>query len=71
MPSSIVFLLLHFKIGIHGWIPGLIRKIDEGVKRIVNSIKDTAAFQQKVKPVYEKFRPSIGDDIYGLVMGQM
>lgn len=37
----------------------------------VNSIKDTAPFQQSVKPVYEKFRPSIGDDIYELVMSQM
>lgn len=37
----------------------------------VNSIKDTAPFQQSVKSVYEKFRPSIGDDIYDLVMGQM
>lgn len=48
----------------------LVEKLSqEGMQ--VNSIKDTDAFQQKVKPVYEKFRPSIGDDIYGLVMGQM
>jgi hypothetical protein len=36
MPSSIDFLLLHFEIGNHDRIPGLIRKIDAGVKRIVN-----------------------------------
>ena len=37
----------------------------------VNTVKDPAAFQQKVKPVYEEFRQSIGDEIYNLVMGQM
>ena len=48
----------------------LVEKLSqEGMQ--VNSIKDTAPFQQKVKPVYEEFRPSIGDDIYELVMGQM
>ena len=48
----------------------LVEKLSqEGMQ--VNRIKDTAPFQQKVKSVYEKFRPSIGDDIYELVMGQM
>jgi TRAP-type C4-dicarboxylate transport system substrate-binding protein len=48
----------------------LVEKLSqEGMQ--VNSIKDTAPFQQKVKAVYEEFRPSIGDDIYDLVMGQM
>ena len=37
----------------------------------VNNVKDPAAFQQKVKPVYEEFRQSIGDEIYNLVMEQM
>ena len=37
----------------------------------VNQVKNPASFQQKVKPVYEEFRPSIGDEIYNLVMGQM
>jgi tripartite ATP-independent transporter DctP family solute receptor len=37
----------------------------------VNNVKDPATFQQKVKPVYEEFRRSIGDEIYELVMGQM
>ena len=48
----------------------LVQKLSQAGMQ-VNSIKDTAPFQQKVKPVYEKFRPSIGDDIYELVMGQM
>jgi tripartite ATP-independent transporter DctP family solute receptor len=38
---------------------------------LVNRVKNAAAFQQKVKPVYEEFRPSIGAEIYDLVMGQM
>jgi TRAP-type C4-dicarboxylate transport system substrate-binding protein len=37
----------------------------------VNMVQNQAAFQQKVKSVYEEFRPSIGDEIYDLVMGQM
>jgi len=37
----------------------------------VNQVKNPASFQQKVKPVYEEFRQSIGDEIYNLVMGQM
>ena len=38
---------------------------------LVNRVKEPAAFQQKVKPVYEDFRQSIGEDIYSLVMSQM
>ena len=38
----------------------------EGMK--VNKIKDPAAFRAKVKPVYEKFKKSIGADIFDIVM---
>jgi tripartite ATP-independent transporter DctP family solute receptor len=37
----------------------------------VNPVKGPAAFQHKVKPVYDEFRTSIGEDVYTLVMGQM
>jgi tripartite ATP-independent transporter DctP family solute receptor len=37
----------------------------------VNSVSDPAAFRKKVKPVYEKFRDSIGEDIYTGVMDKM
>lgn len=37
----------------------------------VNPVKDPAAFRQKVTPVYDEFRTSIGEDVYNLVMGQM
>ncbi len=39
--------------------------------RQVNSVTDPAAFRWKVKPVYEKFRDSIGEDIYTGVMDKM
>ena len=51
-----------------------VRKLVDKLKQEgmqVNNVKVPAAFQQKVKPVYEEFRPSIGDEIYNLVMGQM
>jgi len=51
-----------------------VRKLVDKLKQEgmqVNNVKASAAFQQKVKPVYEEFRPSIGDEIYNLVMGQM
>ena len=51
-----------------------VRKLVDKLKQEgmqVNNVKAPAAFQQKVKPVYEEFRPSIGDEIYNLVMGQM
>jgi tripartite ATP-independent transporter DctP family solute receptor len=48
----------------------LIEKLkQEGMQ--INRVKAPAEFQQKVKPVYEEFRGSIGDEIYDLVMGQM
>ena len=51
-------------------VKNLVEKLkQEGMQ--INDVKDPAAFQQKVKPVYEEFRPSIGDEIYDLVMGQM
>ena len=34
----------------------------------LNRVKDTAAFRAKVKPVYDEFKPSIGDDIFNLAM---
>ncbi len=41
----------------------------EGMK--VNAIKDPNAFRQKVKPVYEKFRPSIGSKLLDQVLSQL
>ena len=38
----------------------------EGMK--INKVKDPAAFKAKVKPVYEKFKSSIGDKIYNIAM---
>lgn len=38
----------------------------EGMK--VNKVKDPAAFRAKVKPVYQKFKGSIGDEIFAMVM---
>ncbi len=51
-----------------------VRKLVDKLKQEgmqVNNVKVPAAFQQRVKPVYDEFRPSIGDEIYDLVMGQM
>lgn len=42
---------------------------DEGM--IVNAIKDPKAFREKVKPVYEEFRPSIGSDTLDQVLTQV
>ncbi|HIJ54877.1 MAG TPA: TRAP transporter substrate-binding protein [Deltaproteobacteria bacterium] len=45
----------------------LIQKIKEkGMK--VNALKDPAAFREKVKPVYEEFRDSIGSDLLDSVL---
>jgi TRAP-type C4-dicarboxylate transport system substrate-binding protein len=45
----------------------LLKKLEsEGMK--VNKVADPAAFQAKVKPVYQEFKPSIGEDIFGLAM---
>ena len=41
----------------------------EGMQiNVVTAPKD---FREKVKPVYEEFRPSIGDDVYQMVMNQL
>ena len=48
----------------------LISKIEEkGMK--VNEVKDPAAFREKVKPVYEEFRPTIGSDILDAVLAEL
>ncbi len=45
----------------------LLKKLaQKGMK--VNRMKVPAAFQAKVKPVYQKFRPSIGEEVFGLAM---
>ncbi|MFH1059263.1 MAG: TRAP transporter substrate-binding protein [Pseudomonadota bacterium] len=45
----------------------LVKKLaDKGMQ--VNDIKDPAAFRAKVKPVYDKFRDSIGPEIMDLAM---
>lgn len=45
----------------------LLKKLEtEGMK--VNKVADPAAFQAKVQPVYQEFKPSIGEDIFSLAM---
>jgi len=39
---------------------------DEGMK--VNAVKDPKAFRAKVKPVYDQFRPSIGEKLFDRVI---
>ena len=41
----------------------------EGMK--VNAVKNPQEFREKVKPVYEKFRPSIGPDLLDRVLAQV
>ena len=53
-----------------GNVKMLVEKLkSEGMQ--VNPVEKPADFQQKVKPVYEEFQPSIGDEIFELVMSQM
>jgi tripartite ATP-independent transporter DctP family solute receptor len=40
--------------------------VTEGMK--INKVKDPAAFQTKVKPVYDEFKGSIGEEVFGLAM---
>jgi TRAP-type C4-dicarboxylate transport system substrate-binding protein len=48
----------------------LIDKIKEkGMK--VNQVRDPKAFRAKVKPVYEKFRPTIGIKLLDGVLAQV
>lgn len=48
-------------------VGNLLKKLEkEGMK--VNKVKDPAAFRAKVKPVYDKFRPSIGPDFMDRVL---
>jgi TRAP-type C4-dicarboxylate transport system substrate-binding protein len=42
---------------------------EEGME--VNAVKDPKAFREKVKPVYDKFRPSIGEDLFDRVLEQL
>ena len=39
---------------------------EEGMK--VNAVKDPKAFRAKVKPVYDQFRPSIGEKLFDRVI---
>jgi tripartite ATP-independent transporter DctP family solute receptor len=51
-------------------VKSLISKIQEkGMK--VNKLEDPSAFREKVKPVYEKFRSSIGSDILDAVLSEV
>ncbi|MFW6115331.1 MAG: DctP family TRAP transporter solute-binding subunit [Thermodesulfobacteriota bacterium] len=48
----------------------IISKIkDEGMQ--VNNVKDPTAFRSKVKPVYEKFRPTIGSNLLDKVLAEV
>ncbi|MBW2022510.1 MAG: TRAP transporter substrate-binding protein [Deltaproteobacteria bacterium] len=42
---------------------------EEGMK--INAIKDPNAFREKVKPVYDQFRPSIGSDLLNQVLAEV
>ena len=48
----------------------LVRKLQEEGMR-VNALQNPAKFQEKVKPVYDQFRKSIGADVFDTVMKQM
>ena len=37
----------------------------------VNNVKDPKAFRAKVRPVYEKFRPTIGSELLDRVLAQV
>ena len=37
----------------------------------LNRVKDTSAFRAKVKPVYDEFKPSIGEDVFNLAMEEV
>ena len=37
----------------------------------VNMVKAPKEFREKVKPVYDEFRPSIGEDVFQMVMNQL
>lgn len=45
----------------------LIDKLKEE-KMAINAIKDPKAFREKVKPVYDEFRPSIGGELMDMVL---
>jgi tripartite ATP-independent transporter DctP family solute receptor len=48
----------------------LVDKLKEE-KMEVNAIKDPKAFREKVKPVYDEFRPSIGSDLMDMVLSEV